>query len=54
MRTMIKAAWTVAIIIVLVWPLLFWGKSASQGFKRTNDFQSRVLNDLPHRRELLW
>jgi hypothetical protein len=55
---MIKAAWTAAIIFVLVWPLLFWGKPASPGFKRTNDIQSRLqsrlLNDLPHRQELLW
>jgi hypothetical protein len=57
-RTMIKAAWTAALVIVLVWPLLFWGKPASPGFKRTNDIQSRLqsrlLNDLPHRQELLW
>jgi hypothetical protein len=51
---MIKAAWTAAIVIVLVWPLLFWGEPASPGFKRTNDIQLRLLNNLPHRQELLW
>ena len=52
-HTMIKAAWTAVIVIVVAWPLLFWGKPALPDFKRTNDIQSRLLNDLPHRQELL-
>jgi len=50
---MIKAAWTAAIVIVVAWPLLFWGKPALPDFERTNDIQSRLLTDLPHRQELL-
>jgi len=53
MHTMVKAVWTAAIVIVLAWPLLFWGKPALPDFKRTNDIQSRLLNDLPRRQELL-
>jgi hypothetical protein len=54
MHTVIKTAWTAVIVIVVAWPLLFWGKPALPEFKRTNDIQSRLLNDLPHRQELLW
>ena len=53
MHTMIKAAWTAAIVIVVAWPLLFWGRPALPDFKRTNDIQSRLLSDLQHRQELL-
>ena len=54
MHTMIKAAWTAAIVIVVAWPLLFWGKPALPESKRTNGIESQLLNNLPHRQELLW
>ena len=30
MHTMIKAAWTAAIVIVVAWPLLFWASRHCQ------------------------
>ena len=53
MRTMNKAILTAACVVVLVWPLLFWGKPVSPKDNAMSYQQERASN-INWRHELLW
>jgi hypothetical protein len=54
MPTLIKAAWTAATVIIVVWPLLFWGKPALPDSQHAKSVHSRPHYDPLERPELLW
>ena len=53
MHTIIKATLTAACIVVLVWPLLFWGKPALPENNARDTEQSQSYNLMP-RHDVLW
>ena len=54
MPTLIRTAWTVAVVIALAWPLLFWGKPALPDSQRIENVQPRIHYNLLERHEQLW
>jgi len=53
MHLWIRIAWTAAIVVLVAWPLLFWGKPASPNQDNVEFQTSRSYNSL-QRPELFW
>lgn len=56
MNTIIKATLTAACIVVLVWPLLFWGKPAlpENGARDIEPSQQSQSYNMVPRHDVLW
>lgn len=50
MRMWIRVLWTVAVLVAIAWPLLFWGKAASLD----NSARPPALYNPLERHEILW
>jgi hypothetical protein len=54
MQTLIKAGWTIAIVIALAWPLLFWGKPALPDNDHVEVDRVQPHYNLLERHDILW
>lgn len=62
MHIIIKMAWTAAVVFLLAWPLLFWGKPAPQRPETVaklhrpgiGTLQTPLLHDPYPRHDLAW
>jgi hypothetical protein len=62
MNIVSRVAWTVAVVFLLAWPLLFWGKPASQPPEHVarlqkpyvEKLQPPLLHDPLGRHDLAW
>jgi hypothetical protein len=54
MHLLIRIAWTAAAVVLVAWPLLFWGKPASPNQDNIETIPPSLSYNPLQRPELLW